>query len=170
MGGGRATDLERVPEFNSVPFLLLSARHSCSSKLGVFLSISPITPSFLPPPTSHSSEYLHYSPLTVCACLCYFFQAKGVVVRVIIMVIMIIMRIFFTTLHMLLCLQALTCTLMSADCSRTLTHTHAYVACIINTSETSVCKCHYVGGEETGSGPCVSDVMTVKEGVKKVGL
>lgn len=50
------------------------------------------------------------------------------------------------------------------------THTRTYVACIISTSETSVCKCHYVGGEETGSRPGVSDVMTVKEGLKKVGL
>jgi len=75
---------------------------------------------------------------------------------------------------MLPSLQAPTCPRMSADYIHSpykLTHAHTYthiVAYIISTSETSVCKCHYVGGEGARSG--LSDVMIVKEGLKKVGL
>jgi len=53
-GGGRATDLERGPEFNSIPFLLLCARHSCSSILEeVFFHSSAIPPSSLSPAGAH---------------------------------------------------------------------------------------------------------------------
>lgn len=111
------------------PLFLVSARHSCSSKLeGVFFNSSVTPPSF-PPPISH---FLESSDLCTCVLL---FQAKEVVRLLIMMVIMIVMGIFFFKrlhtriffAHMLaICLSPLKTHSSSCEYLERCTHTHTH--------------------------------------------